>query len=173
MSVNDDSTSAWGGPPELSAGEAVMWRAERNHRTRSAGVFLEVLDCEPDWGRLVAAHERVIHRIPRLRERVVEPPIPLVTPAWSPDSHFDLGYHLQRINVPDGGTLDDLHAIAAVLAAKPLDPLRPPWEAMLVGGLPDGQAAVTSAGMLETPVEPQRSGSTEPARSVSTPVDLL
>lgn len=141
MSVNDDPTAAWGGSPDLSAGEAVMWRAERDHRTRSAGVFLEILDSEPDWNRLVAAYERVIRRIPRLRERVVEPVLPLVTPTWSRDPHFDLGYHLQRIRLPDGGSLDDLYAVAAVLAARPLDALRPPWEAMLVDGLPDGQAA--------------------------------
>jgi diacylglycerol O-acyltransferase / wax synthase len=141
MSVNDDPTAAWGGSPDLSAGEAVMWRAERDHRTRSAGVFLEILDSEPDWNRLVTAYERVIRRIPRLRERVVEPVLPLVTPTWSRDPHFDLGYHLQRIRLPDGGSLDDLYAVAAVLAARPLDALRPPWEAMLVDGLPDGQAA--------------------------------
>ena len=141
MPVDDDPEAAWGGPSELSAWEAVMWRAEGDHRTRSAGVVMEILDREPDWQRLVAAHERLLHRIPRLRERVVEPPIPLVTPAWSPDPHFDLGYHLQRVHLPEGGSREDLYDIAGVLAARPLDPQRAPWEAMLVGGLPEGQAA--------------------------------
>jgi diacylglycerol O-acyltransferase / wax synthase len=141
MTADDDLAATWGGPPELSAWEAVMWRAEGDHRTRSAGVVLEILESEPDWERLFAAHKRLTDRVPRLRERVVEPPVPLVTPVWSPDPHFDLGYHLQRIRLPEGGSLDDLHGIAGVLAARPLDPQRPPWEAMLVGGLPDGRAA--------------------------------
>jgi WS/DGAT/MGAT family acyltransferase len=141
MTSKGDSAASWGGPPELSAWEAVMWRAESDHRTRSAGVVLEILDTEPDWNRVVAAHDRLTHRVPRLRERVVEPPVPLVTPAWSPDPHFDLSYHLQRIRLPEGGSLDDLYAIAGVLAARPVDPQRPPWEGMLVGGLPGGQAA--------------------------------
>jgi WS/DGAT/MGAT family acyltransferase len=141
VTANNDPAASWGGPPELSAWEAVMWRAESDHRTRSAGVVLEILDTEPDWNRLVAAHERLTYRVPRLRERVVEPLVPLVTPAWSPDPYFDLGYHLQRIRLPEGGSLDDLRAIAGVLAARPVDPHRPPWEAILVGGLPEGQAA--------------------------------
>lgn len=139
--MTGDSLASWGGPAEMSAWEAVMWRAEGDHRTRSAGVVVEILDTEPDWGRLVAAHDRWTQRIPRLRERVVAPALPVVTPAWSPDPHFDLGYHLQRARLPAGAALEELYAVVSVLAARPLDMQRPPWEAMLVGGLPDGRAA--------------------------------
>lgn len=118
-----------------------MWRAGVDPRTRSAGVLIEILDLEPDWDRLVAALECLTVRVPRLRERVLEPPLPLVTPTWSHDPHFDLRYHLQRFRLPVDGLLDDVNAIAALLAAKPFDAQRPPWEAVLVGGLPDGQAA--------------------------------
>jgi WS/DGAT/MGAT family acyltransferase len=104
-------------------------------------VVLEILDIEPDWQRFVHACDRLTRRVPRLRERVVEPALPVITPTWSVDPHFDLGYHVQHIHLPDDGSFDDLHAIAAVLAARPLDPQRPPWEVLLVGGLPDGQAA--------------------------------
>lgn len=139
--MTGDSLASWGGPADMSAWEAVMWRAEGDHRTRSAGVVVEILDTEPDWDRLVAAHDRWTQRIPRLRERVVAPSLPVVTPAWSPDPHFDLGYHLQHVRLPEGAALDDLYAIVSVLAARPLDGQRPPWEAMLVGGLPEGRAA--------------------------------
>jgi diacylglycerol O-acyltransferase / wax synthase len=141
MVDQDDPLASWGGPADLSAWEALMWRAEGDYRTRSSGVVIELLDREPDWDRLVAAHERLTMRIPRLRERVVEPPLPVVAPAWSPDPHFDLAYHLQRQELPKGGSLDDMYAIAAVLAGRPLDLHRPPWEAVLVGGLPEGRAA--------------------------------
>lgn len=146
MTAKSDALAAWGGPADLSAWETVMWRTEGNHHTRSAGVVVEILDTEPDWNRLVAAHDRLIQRIPRLRERVVEPRLPVVAPAWSPDPNFDLSYHLQHVRVPEGGRLEDLYAIASVLAARPLDPQRPQWEAMLVGGLPGGQAAYVLKG---------------------------
>jgi WS/DGAT/MGAT family acyltransferase len=141
ITTNDDAAVSWGGPADLTAWEALMWRTEGDHRTRSAGVVVEILDGEPDWDRLVAAHDRLSRRIPRLRERVVVPPLSFFAPAWSPDPHFDLDYHLQRFRLPEGGTIDDLYAAASVLATRPLDPQRPPWEALVIGGLPGGQAA--------------------------------
>ena len=56
---HDANGAAWGGPADMSAWEALMWRAEADPRTRSTGVLLEILDGEPDWDRLVAAHDRV------------------------------------------------------------------------------------------------------------------
>jgi diacylglycerol O-acyltransferase / wax synthase len=142
MPSNDaDTLATWGGGQDLSAAEALMWRTSNDHRARSTGVMIELLDTEPDWDRLVAAHRRFIERVPRLRERVVEPPLPLVSPAWSPDPHFDLEYHLQRVRLPGDGSMAELHALAAQFAARPLDPERPPWEAMLVLGVTGGRAA--------------------------------
>jgi diacylglycerol O-acyltransferase len=139
--TNDDALASWGGGPDLSAWETLMWRTDSHHRTRSTGVMIELLDVEPDWDRLVAAHNRFTQRVPRLRERVVEPLLPLVPPAWSPDPHFDLEYHLQRVRLPGDGSMAELHALAAQFAARPLDPERPAWEALLVLGVTGGRAA--------------------------------
>src|SRR5260370_14613182 len=124
----------------MTAREGLLWRAEAAPRTRSTGVLLEVLDREPDWDRLVAAHDRVSQQIPRLRERAVEPLLPLFPPEWSPDPHFDLGYHLQRVQVPEPGTMRQLLDLAQGILARPLDKARPPWEVVLVEGLEDGRA---------------------------------
>ena len=91
-STDADALASWGGGQDLSAWEALMWRTGGDHRTRSTGVIVELLDQEPDWERLVAAHDRFTQHVPRLRERVVEPALPVVPPAWSPDPHFDLDY---------------------------------------------------------------------------------
>ena len=72
-SSDDDALASWGGGQDLSAWEALMWRTGGDYRTRSTGVMIELLDTEPDWDRLVAAHDRFTQRVPRLRERVVEP----------------------------------------------------------------------------------------------------
>ncbi|MDT5391390.1 MAG: diacylglycerol O-acyltransferase / wax synthase, partial [Mycobacterium sp.] len=138
---NEDAGASWGGGPDMSAWEAMMWRAEGDHRTRSTGVVIELLDTEPDWERLVAAHERLVERVPRLKERVVEPALPLVAPAWSRDPNFELAYHLQRVGLPGDGTMVELERLAAQFASRPLDPQRPPWESMLVNGLEGGRSA--------------------------------
>jgi WS/DGAT/MGAT family acyltransferase len=137
----EEGLQDWGGGQDLSAWEALMWRTDGDFRTRSTGVMIELLDTEPDWDRLLAAHDRFTQRVPRLRERVVEPVVPVVAPAWSPDPHFDLDYHLQRVRLPGDGSMAELHTLAAQFAARPLDPERPPWEALLVLGVTGGQAA--------------------------------
>jgi WS/DGAT/MGAT family acyltransferase len=141
MVTNDDTGASWGGGPDMSAWEAMMWRAEGDYRTRSTGVVVELLDTEPDWDRLVAAHQRLVERVPRLKERVVEPTLPLVAPVWSPDPNFELDYHLQRVGLPGNGTMAELEHLAAQFASRPLDPQRPPWEALLVDGLEGGRSA--------------------------------
>jgi diacylglycerol O-acyltransferase / wax synthase len=140
MASQDLNGAGWGGPADMSAWEALMWRAEADPRTRSTGMLLEILDKAPDWDRMVAAHQRVILQIPRLRERAVEPLLPLFPPAWSPDPHFDLGYHLQRVRLPEPGTMRQLLDLGQAIMARPLDKARAPWEAVLVEGLEGGRA---------------------------------
>lgn len=136
-----DAGLGWGGPAQMSAWESVMWRAEGDLRTRSSGMLLEILETEPDWERFRNAHDRATVMIPRLRERVVEPAVPVNSPLWVPDPHFELGYHVQRIALPAPGSEDQLLELAARLTARPLDENRPPWEATLVSGLEQGRAA--------------------------------
>jgi diacylglycerol O-acyltransferase len=133
-----DPALAWGGPSDLSAWEALMWRTESDPRTSSSGFLVELLAGEPTWERFVETYQRTVSRIPRLRERVVEPPLPVVQPAWSGISGFDVTEHLRHACLNPDQSLDDL---CEALAATPLDLRRPPWEATLVTGLPHGQAA--------------------------------
>jgi diacylglycerol O-acyltransferase / wax synthase len=140
MASQDLNSAAWGGPEHMSAWEALMWRAEADPRTRSTGMLLEILDKAPDWDRLVAAHRRVSQQIPRLRERAVEPLLSLFPPSWSPDPHFDLGYHLQRVRLPEPGTMRQLLDLGQAIMTRPLDKARAPWEAVLIEGLEGGRA---------------------------------
>jgi WS/DGAT/MGAT family acyltransferase len=125
----------------MSAWEALMWRAEGALATRSSGVLLELLESAPEWERFRSAHDKATRLIPRLRDKVVEPLLPVVTPTWVPDTHFDLDYHVQRVRLPTPGTTRQLLDYAAQFTGRPLDPNRPCWEALLVEGLSDGRAA--------------------------------
>ena len=118
-----------------------MWRAEGDPRTRSTGILLEILDHAPDPTAFVAVHQRAVRRIPRLRDRVVEPALPVTEPHWSSDPAFDLSRHVRTVSLPGGATQSDLLALAEGVFADRFDPGHPPWEAILVEGLPDGRAA--------------------------------
>lgn len=130
----------WGSTRELNPMETLMWRADIDPRTRATVMAVEILDLEPDWDRLVAAHEWASRMIPRFRDRVVEPLGMLGTPVWSRDADLDLHYHLRRVRLGGGGNTE-LFALAEQLAMTPFDRARPPWEAVLVQGLADSKAA--------------------------------
>jgi WS/DGAT/MGAT family acyltransferase len=125
----------------MTAFEALMWRVEEDPTLRSHMTAVEILDCVPDWDRLVAAHDWATRIVRRFRERVVEPLLHLGPPVWAADGDFDLSYHLRRVSLPAPAGLRELLDFAQSIAMAPLDPTRPQWEAVLVEGLEGDRAA--------------------------------
>ena len=135
------AVAEWATSPRMNDLEALMWRAESHPELSSVVVALEVLDRAPPWPRLRKAHEWGSELVPRFRQRVVEPAVPVGPPAWEPDPAFDLDYHLRRVVLPAPGTHRELLELAQAFAQSPLDRGRPLWEALLVEGLAEGRAA--------------------------------
>lgn len=121
--------------------DGIMWTIERDPNLRSTITAILLLDGTPDWERLRERVDRTTHLIPRLRQRVVEPPLRLAPPRWVTDGRFDLDYHLRRIVAPEPADLDRVLRLAESLSARAFDPERPLWEALLCEGLDDGRAA--------------------------------
>src|SRR5688500_18497441 len=130
----DDAVPAtqWGVDPSLNVGGALMWKAEASPKLRSAGVFVDLLDREPVWDRLVAAHEWAIDLVPRLRQRVVDDPLRIRPPSWVIDEGFDLGYHLRRVRVPEPAGFVEVLTVAQSLAMSQLGRACPMWEEVRV-----------------------------------------
>ena len=104
----------------MSAWEGLMWQPTSTRAPVRRGALVEMLDCDPDWDRLVAAHERVSRAIPRLRDRVVEPIAAAGAARPSAGtSDFDVGNHLHRIRL---GTGDDARAARPRRAGSPTRP---------------------------------------------------
>lgn len=135
------AAAGWGRTGRMTEFEAFMWRSERHPQQSSTTLSVMLLDQAPDWDRLVAAHDWASDLIPRTRQRVLEPALPVGPPAWVPDEHFLLEYHLRRTSLPGGGSMASLLSYASSFALAPLDRQRPLWEAVLVEGLDGGQAA--------------------------------
>ncbi|MFZ1286939.1 MAG: wax ester/triacylglycerol synthase domain-containing protein [Candidatus Phosphoribacter sp.] len=135
------AAAQWGQPDRMNNLETTMWRSERHPQHSSTVCTLMVLDRQPQWERLVAAHEWATQLVPRTRERVVEPLLPLGPPAWQLDPHFTLDYHVRRIELGTRHMFPDLLELAQTLAIAPFDRNRPLWEATLIEGLEGGRAA--------------------------------
>jgi diacylglycerol O-acyltransferase len=137
-----DPELIWG--REVSSVDYLMYRSEVEPRLRSTMMSVEILDRIPDWRRLRQVFDRASRVVPRLRQRVVAPPLPVGSPAWVVDPDFDLDYHLRRIRCPEPGTLRQVLDLACPMLSAPLDRARPLWEATLVEGVTadGGEAAL-------------------------------
>ena len=131
----------WGAGNRMNELETLLWRSERSPRQTSATALLMMLDTEPEWDRLRAAHDWAARLVPRMREHVLEPAVPVGPPAWVPDDRFDLDHHLRRLRLPAPGGQAQLLAFVEDAATAPLDRDRPLWEGTLIEGLPHGRAA--------------------------------
>lgn len=119
-----------------------MWAVDKDPALRSDFTNITVLEGRPDEDRLRAKFEAALADIPRLRQRVVSPPLRLAPPEWRDDPTLDLDYHLRKVAVPAPGGMRELLDVAAATSAAPLDRSRPLWEFTLVEGLEDGRVAL-------------------------------
>ncbi len=113
------------------------------HR-RNAGMVIWLFDVAPDWDRLVETWERATRVIPQMRRHLVD--APLGGTYWVTDPNFDLHYHVRRMRAPEPGGLRELLDMAAPIHSAPTDPVRSPWEVILVEGLQGGRAALIQRG---------------------------
>jgi diacylglycerol O-acyltransferase len=83
--------------------------------------------------------ELVKQRAPALKNyriRRVDTPFGLDHPVWHDDvRNIDFDYHIRRVRLPAPGSLEQLEAACARIAAAPMDMTRPLWEYHLIEGL--------------------------------------
>ena len=126
----------------MRASDAFAWYMERDPALRSTAVGICWLDRAPHWDKFVDRIDRMSRQMVSLRQRVVESPFRLATPRWTNDDHFDLNWHLRRVNAPEPRTRDAVLELARLAAMDTFDRARPLWEFTLVEGMKGGKAAV-------------------------------
>jgi WS/DGAT/MGAT family acyltransferase len=125
---------------ELSPSDRSSLAAERGPINMAVGGLM-VFDAEPRLTRAMVA-ERIaerIHLIPRLRQRLEEPPLGLANPVWTDDTGFDLDWHVRQASLPGPGGEAELGWLVGREFSHRLDRARPLWEATLIEGLQDGR----------------------------------
>jgi WS/DGAT/MGAT family acyltransferase len=130
----------WAGSEGMNPFESVMWRLDSDPMLRVPTLSCEELESVPDWDRFYAAHEWAVRMAPQFKLKVVEPALGLGTPKWTLDPNFDLGFHVRRQRLPEGGGWTELFEALGQFFMTPLDRNRPLWEIVLYSGLPDGHA---------------------------------
>jgi diacylglycerol O-acyltransferase len=131
-----------GGTEHMSDFEALMWQLEKNPALSNTFANITVLDRSPQRSLLLSRMTEAIDRVPKLRQRPVQPVGRLANPRWVTDPDFDIDHHIRWVNLGPEATDEELHAFVATLAAQPFDRERPLWDFTVVEGLAGGRAAM-------------------------------
>ena len=128
---------------ELSPADRSSLAAERGAINMAVGGLL-VFEADPPLTRAAVAAriaER-IHLIPRLRQRLEEPPLGLANPVWVDDRGFDLDWHVRQASLPGADEPDSASELGGFVGREfshRLDRSRPLWEATLIDGMAGGR----------------------------------
>jgi diacylglycerol O-acyltransferase len=126
----------------LSSFDTSFLANEKDNAHMAIGAVLVFDGPPPDQGEFLAQIRSRVHLLPRLRQRLLTPPLGLGTPFWVDDETFDVRRHVGRITLPAPGTDEEMRALAGELLAPPLDRRKPLWELTLVDGFDDDHFAI-------------------------------
>lgn len=137
------------GYDRLTGTDATFLYIETPHEPQHVGSLSEI-EAGPlrdDTGRvriddLRALVENRLHRVPRLRQKVMAVPANVGHPVWIDDDRFDIDYHVRLTALPRPGDRQQLEEMFARVQAIPLDRARPLWELWFVDGLADDRVGL-------------------------------
>ncbi|OJU79884.1 MAG: hypothetical protein BGO11_21490, partial [Solirubrobacterales bacterium 70-9] len=126
----------------LSAFDTSFLANEKDNAHMAIGAILVFDGLPPTEDEFLALIRSRLHLLPRLRQRLLTPPLGLGTPFWVDDEIFDVRRHVSRATLPAPGTDAELQALAGRLLSPPLDRRKPLWELTLVDGFGEARFAV-------------------------------
>jgi WS/DGAT/MGAT family acyltransferase len=126
----------------LSSFDTSFLANEKDNAHMAIGALLVFEGSPPAQDEFLAQIRSRLHLLPRLRQRLLTPPLGLGTPFWVDDETFDVRRHVARATLPAPGGDAELRALAGELLAPPLDRRKPLWELTLVDGFADERFAI-------------------------------
>ncbi len=126
----------------LTATDASFLHLETPHEPQHVGSlsYVEAGPLRDEQGRVRLDEvrrsiEARLHKVPRLRQKVMFVPYRQGRPIWVDDERFDIDYHVRLTALPRPGDDRQLHELFSRLQSLPLDRSRPLWELWLVDGV--------------------------------------
>jgi diacylglycerol O-acyltransferase len=133
-------------PRELTPFETLMFKNDVDPRMRSTISAIYLLDQVPDFDKVRRRFDAASRMLPRLRQRVVLPALPVTPAVWAIDPDFDIDQHVRRIALAAPGSMRQLLDLAQAEAMAGLDRGRPLWRTLVVEGVEGGGAAMIQVG---------------------------
>jgi diacylglycerol O-acyltransferase / wax synthase len=126
----------------LSSFDTSFLANEKDNAHMAIGALLVFDGSPPTEEEFLALVRSRLHLLPRLRQRLLVPPLGLGTPFWVDDETFDVRRHVTRATLPAPGGDAELRALAGERLAPPLDRRKPLWELTVVEGFAAERFAV-------------------------------
>jgi diacylglycerol O-acyltransferase / wax synthase len=133
----------------LSSVDASFLHIENDREPQHVGSLAEVegAPLRDDTGRIRIEELRSLtagrlHRVPRMRQKVMFVPYGLGPPVWVDDEHFDISYHVRLTALPRPGDDAQLRELFGRVQSLRLDRARPLWELWVVDGLEDDRVGL-------------------------------
>jgi diacylglycerol O-acyltransferase len=115
---------------------------ERENAHMAIGAVLMFDGIPPTEAEFLAQIRGRVHQLPRLRQRLLYPPLGLGTPFWVDHPQFDIHRHVRRATLPAPGDEGHFQQLVGELLAPPLDRAKPLWELILVEGFAEDRFAI-------------------------------
>jgi len=119
----------------LTAIDASFLTNESSSSHMHIGALLIFEGPPPKYVDLVEHIRGRLDKVPRFRQKLVEPPLEAGRPLWADDVNFNLAYHVRHTALPAPGGEAQLKRLAARVFSQQLDRSKPLWEMWLVQGL--------------------------------------
>ncbi len=126
----------------LTSFDASFLANEKGNAHMAIGAVLMFSGPAPSEADFLAQVRSRLHQLPRLRQRLLYPPLGLGTPFWVDHREFDLRRHVGRATLPSPGGEEELRALVGELLAPPLERAKPLWELIVVEGLTEERFAI-------------------------------
>jgi diacylglycerol O-acyltransferase len=115
---------------------------EKANAHMAIGAVLVCAGSPPDPEDFLAHIRGRVHQLPRLRQRLLYPPLRLGTPFWVDHPDFDIHRHVRRVSLAQPGSEAQFRDLVGELLAPPLDRAKPLWELILVEGFEEDRFAI-------------------------------
>lgn len=126
----------------LSSFDTSFLANEKANAHMAIGAVLMCAGEAPDPADFLAHIRGRVHQLPRLRQRLLYPPLRLGTPFWVDDRDFDIHRHVDRRTLAAPGSEGQFQDLVGELLAPPLDRRKPLWELVVVDGFADDRFAI-------------------------------
>jgi diacylglycerol O-acyltransferase / wax synthase len=126
----------------LTSFDASFLANEKGGAHMAIGAILTFAGEAPSQEEFVAQVRSRLHLLPRLRQRLLYPPLRLGTPYWVDHTGFAVEDHVDREALPAPGSDAEFRQLIGSLLAPPLDRAKPLWQLTIVDGFAADRFAV-------------------------------